>query len=91
LSQAGNYGSNPSKRAIQVNIAIMRALVKLREILATHKEVTHKLEEIEHIGKTCFSRYTVTWKPNYHLKCLVPILVTENSWISFARTWKLAA
>jgi len=36
-----------SKRAIQVNIAIMRAFVKLRQILATHKELAHKLSELE--------------------------------------------
>jgi phage regulator Rha-like protein len=36
-----------SKRAIQVNIAIMRAFVKLREILSTHKELSQKLVELE--------------------------------------------
>ncbi len=36
-----------SKRAIQVNIAIMRTFTKLREILATHKELRQKIEEIE--------------------------------------------
>ena len=36
-----------SERAIQVNIAIMRAFVKLRQILSTHKELTHKLKELE--------------------------------------------
>jgi len=36
-----------SERAIQVNIAIMRAFVKLRDILATHKDLAHKLEELE--------------------------------------------
>lgn len=36
-----------SKRAIQVNIVIMRAFVKLREILSTHKELAHKLKELE--------------------------------------------
>ncbi len=37
-----------SERAIQVNIAIMRAFVKLRELLLTHKELAEKLEELEH-------------------------------------------
>jgi len=37
-----------SKRAVQVNIAIMRAFVKLRELLLTHKELAEKLEELEH-------------------------------------------
>jgi len=36
-----------SKRAIQVNIQIMRAFVTLREILATHKDLARKLEEME--------------------------------------------
>ncbi len=36
-----------SDRAIDVNIAIMRAFVKLRQILATHKDLAHKLEELE--------------------------------------------
>ncbi len=36
-----------SKRAIQVNIAIMRAFVKLREVLLTHKDLAQKLEELE--------------------------------------------
>ena len=36
-----------SERAIEVNIAIMRAFVKLREILTAHKDLARKLEEIE--------------------------------------------
>ncbi len=36
-----------SKRAVQVNIDIMRAFVRLREILATHKELAGKLKELE--------------------------------------------
>ncbi len=36
-----------SKRAIQVNIAIMRAFVRLKAILVTHKELAHKLNELE--------------------------------------------
>jgi phage regulator Rha-like protein len=36
-----------SERAIQVNIAIMRAFVKLREILSAHKELAVKLGELE--------------------------------------------
>ncbi len=41
-----------SKKAIHVNIAIMRAFVKLRMILSTHKELIYKLDELERkIGK----------------------------------------
>ena len=36
-----------SERAIQMNIAIMRALVKLREMISTHKELARKLKELE--------------------------------------------
>jgi hypothetical protein len=36
-----------SKRAIQVNIEIMRAFVKLRQILASHSELARKLETLE--------------------------------------------
>jgi len=36
-----------SDRAIEVNIAIMRAFVKLREILSTHKDLARKLTELE--------------------------------------------
>jgi len=36
-----------SERAVQVNIAIMRAFVKLREILLTHKDLADKIEELE--------------------------------------------
>ncbi len=36
-----------SERAVQVNIIIMRAFVKLREILSAHKELAHKLKELE--------------------------------------------
>src|SRR5712691_4360609 len=36
-----------SERAIQVNIVIMRAFVRLREILASHKDLARKLDELE--------------------------------------------
>ncbi|HAZ10307.1 MAG TPA: DNA-binding protein [Candidatus Omnitrophica bacterium] len=41
-----------SKRAVHVNIQIMRAFVKLRQILFMNKELAHKLAELERkIGK----------------------------------------
>ena len=41
-----------SEQAIQVNIAIMRAFVKLRELLLTNKELAEKIEELERkVGK----------------------------------------
>src|SRR6185312_5882360 len=36
-----------SKRAIQVNVQIMRAFVRLRNLLATHKGLLKKLTELE--------------------------------------------
>jgi hypothetical protein len=36
-----------SRRAIQVNITIMRTFVQLRELAATHKELAAKLAELE--------------------------------------------
>jgi len=36
-----------SKRAIQVNIAIMRTFVKLRLIISTHKELASRLDTLE--------------------------------------------
>lgn len=36
-----------SKRAVQVNIEIMRAFVRLRQILVEHKDLERKLVELE--------------------------------------------
>ena len=36
-----------SKRAVQVNIAIMRAFVRLRQVLSFNKELANKLAELE--------------------------------------------
>jgi len=43
-----------SDRAISANIAIMRAFVRIREYLATHKDVLKKLEEHDRQIKTIF-------------------------------------
>jgi len=37
-----------SPQAVQVNIAIMRAFVRLRETLSLHRDLAHKLAELEH-------------------------------------------
>jgi hypothetical protein len=36
-----------SRRAVQVNIEIMRAFVRLRQILASNKELAKRLDELE--------------------------------------------
>lgn len=44
-----------SSRAVQVNIAIMRAFVKLRKILSSHRDLARRLNEME-------SRYDTQFK-----------------------------
>jgi len=36
-----------SERAVRATIAIMRAFVRLREMLATHEELRQKIEQME--------------------------------------------
>ena len=36
-----------SERAVQVNIAIIRAFVKLRELLATNRDLARRFDELE--------------------------------------------
>lgn len=36
-----------SKHAVQMNILIIRAFIRLREILAAHKDLARKLEDLE--------------------------------------------
>jgi len=36
-----------SDRAIEVNIAIMRAFVRLRELVSSHKDLARRLDELE--------------------------------------------
>ena len=36
-----------SEQAILVNVQIMKAFVRLRQILSTHKDLARKLEELE--------------------------------------------
>jgi hypothetical protein len=36
-----------SKRAIEVNIRVVRIFIRLREIISTNKEIMHKLEQLE--------------------------------------------
>jgi phage regulator Rha-like protein len=36
-----------SERAVKISINIIKAFVKLRELLSTHKELSHKLKQLE--------------------------------------------
>ncbi len=38
-----------SERAIQVNIAIMRVFVRFKQMVSAHKDLAHKLEQLEQI------------------------------------------
>ena len=52
-----------SHRAIEVSVHVVRAFVRLREMLSAHKEVSRKLSELEkkvkvmmNIFEPCFKR-----------------------------------
>ncbi len=49
-----------SSRAIEMSVFVMRTFIKLRERLATHKELGHKLAELEAQGRRARRRYSVT-------------------------------
>ena len=51
-----------SPRAVHVNIAIMRAFVQLRTLLATHEELRRKIEEMERKYDTRFQSVFATIK-----------------------------
>lgn len=36
-----------SRRAVEVNIRVVRVFIRLREMISTNKEILHKLEELE--------------------------------------------
>ena len=44
-----------SDRAIEVNILIIRAFVKLREMIASHKDLARRLDEMEKKNDSQFS------------------------------------
>ena len=55
-----------SKRAVQVNIEIMRAFVRLREILSTHKDLKRKLLALERKYDKSGSRGVLSPQPPHH-------------------------
>lgn len=54
-----------SPRAVQVNITIMRAFVRLRYILATHADLARKLDELEKKIITEFLYLLTSLRPVY--------------------------
>jgi hypothetical protein len=53
-----------SRRAVQVNIAIMRAFVRLRELLATHTDLARKIQALE---RRCDKRFRIVFDAIRHL------------------------
>jgi hypothetical protein len=51
-----------SKRAVQMNILIVRAFIKLREVLATHRHLARKLEDLERRHTEQSSRIDGVWE-----------------------------
>ena len=50
-----------SRRAAQINILIMRAFVHLRELMATHKDLAQKLDDLENKVSAHDERITVVF------------------------------
>ena len=38
-----------SPQAVEVSVFIVRAFVKLRQLISTHKELSHKIDQLERI------------------------------------------
>jgi hypothetical protein len=72
-----------SKRAVQVNIEIMRAFVRLRELMSTHKDLARKLETLEKKYdaqfKVVFDAIRQLMKPPEPKKRKIGFLVKERA------------
>jgi hypothetical protein len=70
-----------SKRAIQVNIEIMRAFVRLRQILASNRELAKRLDDLERKYdaqfKVVFDAIRALMKPPESKKRPIGFLVEE--------------
>jgi hypothetical protein len=51
-----------SKRAVQVNIQIMRAFVRLRELMISHKDLARKIEDLERKFKDHDQNFVVVFQ-----------------------------
>ena len=51
-----------SQRAVQMSILIVRAFVKLRELLATNKDLARKLEQMASIQSDCAALFDMVIK-----------------------------
>ena len=69
-----------SERAVEVNVHIMRAFVKLREMIASHKDLDRKLTSLE---KKYDSQFRVVFDAIRQL--MVPIGTEKRRKIGFKR------
>jgi hypothetical protein len=67
-----------SERAVQVNIEIMRAFVRLREMIATHKNLACKLEALEKKYDVQFNFLLLTVKRQFLEIPLAILIVAVN-------------
>ena len=68
-----------SKRAVQVNIEIMRAIVRLREMLTTHKDPARKFESHDMHIRSLFEAIRQLMKPPEPKKRKIGFLVRERA------------
>lgn len=75
-----------SKRAITVNIEIMRAFVKLRQMLASNAELARRLDELE-------SKYDTQFRIVFDaIRKLTPTPIRDQrDWLLFALSEKVTA
>ena len=69
-----------SRRAVQMNILIIRAFVKLREVLAGHKDLARKMEDLERKQKKHGSQLAAVYSI---IKKLIDVPVKPHNPIGF--------
>ena len=57
-----------SERGVQTNIVIMRAFVRLREVLVSHKAIARKMQQLEATQKDYSGLFTIVFQDFEHLK-----------------------
>ena len=76
-----------SKRAIQVNIQIMRTFTKLREILVTHKGLQRKIETLEGKYDQHDKQFKVVFEAIRQLLEPPPVPAKPKGRIGFTGSW----
>lgn len=72
-----------SRRAIQVNIQIMRVYTKMREMFSTNQEILLKLEQLER--QTCQNTGDIQEVFAYIKQLLIPVEQVERRRIGYRR------